>query len=671
MGTSAIPGFGALAGLSLAAAMGAVVAAEPRPAAVPASGVGLGWGWHSEREVAIPSICVEFDQGEDLAQTARLTIQEVSDRSELMEKLNISASVAVDAIAWSANASAAFAKSVEMKQTSSTFLLRAEIDNGLVFTAPKSGDPQPGVRLTPRARALIQADGNAFLDECGDSFVWGIRGGAELNAAITFSSRSLQEKEDISAEMSGSYSFVRGTGKFGKNHDAKDEAEEYAMTSVQIGGSRGQIPGSREKLLEKLDSLAGEAAERPKPVGILVASYRDLPSRPVTPLPSDTPADDQRLASYWRYTTLYEDIEAILNNQAGFMLNRGATVASLEELQDQVAGIRKAIEKAVRQIDASERAEGPFAVTASLREMSDAVRDALATTNQATIAAAFERPQDSLRALTGPAAQEVATALAEAESLMVPIEDLLTRMPLPYADPTQKAEDDLTDREVQRAIVDYYIGRPAKRRCAVAATAPGCLSNDAIEGYRLQVPTGPKDLTRHGDPAGYGSGARFGEVPLYSVLDARLVRVSIHHNAVGIRGLELTYKTPDGREETIGKGAPTRADETTTLELAEDERLAGVSGLWLPVAQGPLDLRHVIQLEFTTTRNRKASFEGLLTQPGFDAFRFKATPFRFQPKEGEEIFALSGRLHQVHGNRHRLPELVLLGLLEPVYRKTR
>jgi hypothetical protein len=260
-------------------------------------------------------------------------------------------------------------------------------------------------------------------------------------------------------------------------------------------------------------------------------------------------------------------------------------------------------------------------------------------------------------------------ALADAESHMVPIEDLLTRMPLPYADPEKKTEDGLTDREMQQAIVDYYIGRRAKRRCAIAATEPGCLGNDEIKGYRTQVPTGPKDLTRHGDPVGYGSGARFGEAPLYSVLESRLVRVSIHHNAIGIRGLELTYRTPDGYEETIGRGAPTQADETTTLQLAEDERLARVSGHWLPIAQGGLDLRHVTRLEFETTRGAEISYEGLLARPEFASLGFITRPFSFVPKAGEEVFAFSGRLHQLHGRGRRVPELVLLGLLEPIFRK--
>lgn len=80
-----------LAVASLTGAIATLAAAKPRPAPVPASGVGLGWGWNSENERAIPSIRVEFDEGEDLAQTARLTIDEVSDRSELMDRLNVSA----------------------------------------------------------------------------------------------------------------------------------------------------------------------------------------------------------------------------------------------------------------------------------------------------------------------------------------------------------------------------------------------------------------------------------------------------------------------------------------------------------------------------------------------------------------------------------------------------
>jgi hypothetical protein len=398
---------------------------------------------------------------------------------------------------------------------------------------------------------------------------------------------------------------------------------------------------------------------------------------PNTPVTSGGPTLDDELARYWRYTTLYEDIEAVLNNAAGFMLNRGVTVASLEELQDQVAGIRASIERAARELDTFERAEGPYAITAPAQETLAAIRDALAPTLPTEAIAALDSPKEGYRVVAGPAAQRLDTALADALSKMVPIEDLLTRMPLPYTEQTTTQDDEtlwveekLTDKEMQRAIVDYYIGRPAKRRCAMAATAPGCLTNDAIEGYRLQVPTGPKDLTRHGDPVGYGSGPRFGEVPLYSVLDSRLVRVAIHYNLVGIRGLELTYKTPDGREKTIGTGAPREAHETKTLELAEDERLARVAGVWLPSSSrgrwGATDLRHIAELTFTTTGGEKISHAGQAARLAWPERR----DFAFQPKAGEEIFALSGRLNQLRVDGRDLPQLVLLGLLEPVYRKT-
>ena len=710
-----------LIGISLASVVsigGAVEASagDPRPASVPASGVGLGWGWQSAREAAMPSICVEFARGEDLAQTARLTIREVSDRAELMEELGISASAAVDAITVSVSASSSFAKSVDIKQTSSTFLLRAEIDDGLIFTAPPSAggplrakppevvsgaperapqgvqsgrgsslgglfwenrpreepaEPKPldpvdsrevlpleTVRLTPHAEALAAAgEINAFLKECGDSFVWGIRGGAELNAAITFETRSLEDKTSVAAEMSGSYSFVRGTGKFTQGHNASEAAESYTLTSIQIGGSEGAIPGSREALLAKLDSLAKEAAQRPKPVGLLIASYHDLPNWPAGPLAGEPSARDQQLANYWRYTTLYEDIQNVLSKPQGYMLNRGVTLASLRTLQDQVNTIRRTIEQAAKVVQSVERQQGLAAEKGETSELETVLRGMI---DQSDTAKEVSRPESS-----GPAARMTAE-VARAESVMVPLEELLTRMPLPYADPNTRTEDGLTDSEMQRAIVDYYIARTAKRRCAIAASAPECLSNEEIEGFALQVPTGPKDLTRHGDPVGYGTGSRFGDVPLYRVLDGRLDGVKIYVNPFGMSGIDFTYKTPDGRLITVGTGLP-KGSSTKSLTLEEGETVSRIDGLWLPVSSRTMDARHMSELTFTTSTGRKLTHSGLAAKEA--NLRKASKGFTFESADSEEVFALVGRLHGVRIGTGTSPVFTALGALEPVYRK--
>ena len=48
-------------------------------------------------------------------------------------------------------------------------------------------------------------------------------------------------------------------------------------------------------------------------------------------------------------------------------------------------------------------------------------------------------------------------------------------------------------------IVDYYVGRPAKHRCEISASNPGCLSNAAIDGWRQKLGFVP--VNRDSQPA--------------------------------------------------------------------------------------------------------------------------------------------------------------------------
>ena len=339
------------------------------------------------------------------------------------------------------------------------------------------------------------------------------------------------------------------------------------------------------------------------------------------------------------------------------MLNRGVTLASLRTLQDQVNTIRRTIEQAAEAVQSFERQQGLAAEQGGTSGLETVLLGMLDQSEQA---------QGGLGAEVSDPAARMTTEVANAESVMVPVEELLTRMPLPYADPDTRTEDDLTDSEMQRAIVDYYIARTAKRRCAIAASAPECLSNEEIEGFVLQVPTGPKDLTRHGNPVGYGTGRRFGDVPLYRVLDGRLSDIKIYLSRLGVSGVDFIYKTPDGRLITVGSGSP-KGSNAMSLTLEEGETVSRIDGLWLPVSSRSIDARHISELAFTTTKGRKLTHRG----PFADDARLRkaAKSFSFKSADNEEVFALVGRIHGVRIGTGGDPVFTALGVLEPVYRR--
>ena len=115
------------------------------------TGAQLGWGWDSTLEEARPNVCVEFERATEGAQTVNMSISEVSNQSELLEKMDLSATASVKAMV-SVEAKASFAKEVAVNSSSSSFLVRATIDNGYEHTAPVP--PKPDTETLPEKRSF-------------------------------------------------------------------------------------------------------------------------------------------------------------------------------------------------------------------------------------------------------------------------------------------------------------------------------------------------------------------------------------------------------------------------------------------------------------------------------------------------------------------------------------
>ncbi|MEJ2592107.1 MAG: hypothetical protein P8178_12025 [Candidatus Thiodiazotropha sp.] len=304
----------------------------------PATGVALGWGWNRGDSEPVPTICVEFVPGEEPAQTRYMTMQEVSDNYTLMKSLGVSAEASVKAIGFEASGKAAFAKSTDLSSERSTFVLNAVVQNGVRYTAPvpegaaqKGAEYQPAVnerggsrgaiRLTPEALALAsRRDGlDAFKHRCGSAFVSAIYGGAKLTAAISFASDSLEKKESLSAELSGSGWGARFQSKISSGNTESTSTERMDVSLFMTGGKGDAIPATKEDLLAKLATISMDAYVAPKDFQIAITPYEVLSNWPGRLLP-DKETEFDELASYWgSYNTLYDEIQQILDNPQDYV----------------------------------------------------------------------------------------------------------------------------------------------------------------------------------------------------------------------------------------------------------------------------------------------------------------------------------------------------------------
>jgi hypothetical protein len=149
-----------------------------------------------------------------------MTMREITDSSELMSSMNISAAASVKTVAYKASGSAKFAKNSKINSFNSNFVLNVSVDNGVRYATPllsgsrgKIIDPETkkqlpdagAIRLTPEALRLAkQRDLTKFLNHCGDAYVAALYGGARLTALITVTNSSKEEKKTASTSFSGS-----------------------------------------------------------------------------------------------------------------------------------------------------------------------------------------------------------------------------------------------------------------------------------------------------------------------------------------------------------------------------------------------------------------------------------------------------------------------------------
>ncbi|GJL61187.1 MAG: hypothetical protein NPIRA03_40440 [Nitrospirales bacterium] len=306
-----------------------------------------------------------------------MTMTEVSDQSEIMDQLDVSATASIKSIGGSASAQASFAKNSKTSATETTLLLKATVQNGVLFAgpeapgcparrafpqipenSPKSQETMPNssgcqsggedlvdnIRFTTFAEKL--AKDSKRLDEfhkmCGDAYVSRIYSGAELLATIGISTTGTEDQTSIAASVKAGFGGGQVGAEATTDETARRESANLSIHFAQVGGGGGLMPISREGLSGKLQSLTIEAARDPTFIGVEVTSYRSL-----TNGPKERSLRDREISadSYWFLLSLEQEISDILATPQDYDFTVGLTPHSLRELQDISIKIRENIRK--------------------------------------------------------------------------------------------------------------------------------------------------------------------------------------------------------------------------------------------------------------------------------------------------------------------------------------
>lgn len=437
---------------------------QPVTVNYPESGVDLGWGWDSEEGVPRPSVCIEFSIAEDKGQTKYMTIREVSDSHELMQSMNMSAAASIKTVAYSASGKANFAKNVKINSFSSTFLLNASVDNGVRYAAPlaeggqgavRNADdvqlaPDAGsIRLTKQALRLAQRpDLDDFLETCGDSFVAALYGGANLLAVLTVASTSRTDQETASTSFTGSGWGANVKLAASGDKNSKVQNDSLSMQFFQTGGRRDAIPAGKEDFIARLDDLSAQAADSPAIYRVSLLPYTALANWPVRDIEISTDEQDQ-LSRYWgAYTSIYEDIDYILDKAGEFR--------------------QLCTDGKFHKVDKSH-----------LRGLQDEVH------------AVLLRLRDDALRCSEPDPEPVEVCVFDEGSYADPLAYRIL-LPVPGApdadgtavcDGAEAAGGKLPDTKLDE-VIEYYVRAPSRSACRNNPVGPRCLTNAAITAWK-------------------------------------------------------------------------------------------------------------------------------------------------------------------------------------------
>ena len=458
----------------------------------PESGVELGLGWDSQRAEIIPNRCIRFAPVKEEGQTIRMQLKEVSDTSELMEQLSVSAGMSIKSAVGSASAQGKFASNTKVTSSSNTLLIHATVDNGVLFVGPSqpldpvrsafplhgnsstkapwwvnSSEVSPVIHLTEEARDIL-GDGSArnireFERLCGDSFVSAIYSGAELIAVMTVKSKSRSKAQSAQGCVKAKLSAWGAKGETSAcataATDQKNGSTEVAVDFTQIGGAGGKIPMNQEGFLNKLNELPSEAQAGPQFHSMNLTAYSDLPHWPhaIAMNTADDPEDALLVNFYYTLTSVQHTLQDALDNPDQYV---GEDEEQLKTLQDQVIQYRRDIFGTLQDIQrlAGIPTEVPVFFGLISRTDPDAVHQ-----------------KEQLEAMVQEQKKRLISFNSGSEN------PNLIKLKLPFpcvaVENCTQVNCDITGKD----IVEYYVGRQSRRTCQTDSASMECLNNMQLD----------------------------------------------------------------------------------------------------------------------------------------------------------------------------------------------
>jgi hypothetical protein len=211
------------------------------------------------------------------AQTSILTMQTITSSSELSSALDIGVSASLSTIKGGGSAEAKFFRGQELNSYYVYGLLKVYVEN--------ESDVIRKVLLTETAlKRLKDENWEGFSRIYGTHYVEGFVTGGIYFALIEVRTTSAQDKQEISAKISGQYRITGAKVDGGANATAKlQAATKNQSTSVyvfQAGGSGDVLETSLDEMIEQAMEFPALALKTPKRIRAILNKYDSVENIP-------------------------------------------------------------------------------------------------------------------------------------------------------------------------------------------------------------------------------------------------------------------------------------------------------------------------------------------------------------------------------------------------------
>ena len=204
-------------------------------------------------------------------QVSTLTMQTVTNTSELASSLNVSASAALTTIRGGGSAEAKFLQQRQVNTYYTYSLVKVYVENPSKLIR--------NVTLDDSAIKRLKDGGwDEFSQVYGTQYVEGYITGGTYYALIEVQTTNAEEKREISAKLSGKYSGVgvkiKGSGEA---QSRMQEATENRTTNVYVfqgGGSGDVLEVTMEEMIKQALEFPKLVKDAPVPVRAIINDYK-------------------------------------------------------------------------------------------------------------------------------------------------------------------------------------------------------------------------------------------------------------------------------------------------------------------------------------------------------------------------------------------------------------